>query len=142
MKRMWRELSESSSDENLKCCQDWLKSALRYQRVDSWPFTMVNICLRNGPYRRMRPRDVVKLLFFFYGNNLSFASAGHWVLIRIAIGEGQNKDQLARVAIQRIVNCHRILKRNGSVIRFFCLARRRYIRVDHHKIKVEVMDDE
>ena len=138
MKRMWRELMESEHDENLKCCQGWLKYALKYQRVDSWPSTMVNICLRHGPYQRMRPRDAVKLLFFFYGNNLSFVSAGHWILIRIAIGEAQNKERLARVAIQRIKNCHRMLKRNGDIIRYFCLIRRRYVRIDHHKIKLEM----
>ena len=67
MKRMWSELSESDRSENLKVSKGWLKYALKYQRVDDWPYSMVNVCLRNGPYRKMKPRDAVKMLFFFYG---------------------------------------------------------------------------
>ena len=132
-KGMWMEIRESPTTELMELYEGWLEFARRYLRLREWPRRMVKICFRGGTERRMRPRDVVKLMWFFYGNNLRFTCAGHWVLIRVALSKSTHKEAAALTAVHRIAVSHEIARHNGMILRYFNLEKRRYIRIDERK---------
>ena len=97
---MWKEVKQADPDNALRFCQGWLNYAKEYFQLKKWPFSMLKVCLQRGPTNFMRPRDVVKMMLFFYGNKLPYICAGHWVLIRIGISNCDRKDHRAKQAKQ------------------------------------------
>ena len=127
---MWKEVKQADPDNALRFCQGWLNYAKEYFQLKKWPFSMLKVCLQRGPTNFMRPRDVVKMMLFFYGNKLPYICAGHWVLIRIGISNSDRKDHRAKQAINRILQSYLVAKRNGKVLRYFDLKQRRYMPID------------
>ena len=72
---------QADPDDALRLCRGWLNYAIEYLQFKKWPIRMARICLQRGPTNIMRPRDVVRLMLFFYGNNLTYICAGHWALL-------------------------------------------------------------
>ena len=124
---MWKEVKQADPDNALRFCQGWLNYAKEYFQLKKWPFSMLKVCLQRGPTNFMRPRDVVKMMLFFYGNKLPYICAGHWVLIRIRISNCDRKDHRAK---QAILQSYLVAKRNGKVLRYFDLKQRRYMPID------------
>ena len=126
----WDDMDEATPESMIRVRDSWLKYAMEYLKMNSWPIRMVKLCLRHGPERAMRPRDVLKLMLFFYGNRLSYICSGHWVLIRIATSTLENNEERAMEAITVIVKTHKMLKKNGNILRFlryFDIQQRKYI---------------
>ena len=124
---MWKEVKQADPDNALRFCQGWLNYAKEYFQLKKWPFSMLKVCLQRGPTNFMRPRDVVKMMLFFYGNKLPYICAGHWVLIRIGISNCDRKDYRAKQMTKRILKCYIAAKRHGKVLRYFNLKERRYM---------------
>ena len=104
----WDQLMESSDVQRLSYCITWLKYAKKHMRLHLWPVRMIKLLLRYGPGDRMPPKDISRLLFFFYGNKLPFMCAADWVLGRVAICDKTTKTEAACQAIRRIVASYKI----------------------------------